>query len=66
MLEADSASLSARADTILGIHRPQHAAHVRFVRAETWLRFALPALFATFLICLGRWRPCCCRPSARR
>ncbi|KQP80955.1 ATP-binding protein [Methylobacterium sp. Leaf117] len=53
MLEADSASLSARADTILGIHRPQHAAHVRFVRAETWLRFALPALFATFLICFG-------------
>jgi two-component system, cell cycle sensor histidine kinase PleC len=53
MLEADSASLSARADTILGIHRPQHAAHVRFVRAETWLRFALPALFATFLICLA-------------
>ena len=53
MLEADSASLSARADTILGIHRPQHAAHVRFVRAETWLRYALPALFATFLICLG-------------
>ncbi|WP_264044957.1 PAS domain-containing sensor histidine kinase [Methylobacterium flocculans] len=53
MLEADSASLSARADTILGIHRPQHAAHVRFVRAETWLRYALPALFATFLICLA-------------
>ncbi|MCJ2032674.1 PAS domain-containing sensor histidine kinase [Methylobacterium sp. J-068] len=53
MLEADSASLSARADTILGIHRPQHAAHVRFVRAETWLRFALPALFATFLICFA-------------
>lgn len=51
MLEADSASLSARADTILGIHRPQKAAHVRFVQAETWLRFALPALFATFLIC---------------
>ncbi|RZK90173.1 MAG: PAS domain-containing sensor histidine kinase, partial [Methylobacterium sp.] len=23
------------------------------MRAETWLRFALPALFATFLICLG-------------
>ncbi|NEU11855.1 PAS domain-containing protein [Methylobacterium sp. BTF04] len=53
MLEADSASLSARADTILGIHRPQEAAHVRFVRAETWLRYALPALFATFLICLA-------------
>ena len=53
MLEADSASLSARADTILGIHRPQHAAHVRFVRAETWLRFALPTLFASFLICLA-------------
>ncbi|MGU3359933.1 PAS domain-containing sensor histidine kinase [Methylobacterium sp. M6A4_1b] len=53
MLEADSASLSARADTILGIHRPQHAARVCFVRAETWLRFALPALFATFLICFG-------------
>ncbi|GJD72442.1 PAS domain-containing sensor histidine kinase [Methylobacterium goesingense] len=53
MLEADSASLSARADTILGIHRPQHSTHVRFVRAETWLRFALPALFATFLICLA-------------
>ncbi|HEX8417887.1 MAG TPA: ATP-binding protein [Methylobacterium sp.] len=52
MLEADSASLSARADTILGIHRPQHAAHARFVRIETWLRYALPALLATFLACL--------------
>lgn len=53
MLEADSASLSARADTILGIHRPQTAAHARFVRAETWLRYAIPAVLATFLICLA-------------
>ncbi|MDO9427718.1 MAG: ATP-binding protein [Methylobacterium sp.] len=53
MLEADSASLSARADTILGIHRPQTATHTRFVQAETWLRFALPALLATFLACLA-------------
>ncbi|WP_336487807.1 PAS domain-containing sensor histidine kinase [Methylobacterium nigriterrae] len=53
MPEADSASLSARADTILGIHRPLHATHARFVRAETWLRYAVPALLATFLACLG-------------
>jgi len=53
MLEADSASLSARADTILGIHRPQTSAHVRFVRAETWLRVALPALLTAFLACLA-------------
>ncbi|KAB1070990.1 PAS domain-containing sensor histidine kinase [Methylobacterium planeticum] len=53
MPEADSASLSARADTILGIHRPTHATHARFVRAETWLRYAVPALLATFLACLG-------------
>ncbi|GJE17717.1 PAS domain-containing sensor histidine kinase [Methylobacterium marchantiae] len=53
MLEADSASLSARADTILGIHRPQTAAHARFVRAEIWLRYAVPAFLATFLVCLA-------------
>jgi len=53
MLEADSASLSARADTILGIHRPQTSTHIRFVRAETWLRVALPALLAAFLACLA-------------
>ncbi|MDR7040118.1 two-component system cell cycle sensor histidine kinase PleC [Methylobacterium sp. BE186] len=53
MPEADSASLSARADTILGIHRPSRATHARFVRAETWLRYAVPALLATFLACLG-------------
>ncbi|KQP32718.1 PAS domain-containing sensor histidine kinase [Methylobacterium sp. Leaf100] len=53
MLEADSASLSARADTILGIHRPQTTTHIRFVRAETWLRVALPALLAAFLACLA-------------
>lgn len=53
MLEADSASLSARADTILGIHRPQTAAHARFVKVETWLRYAVPAIIATFLVCLA-------------
>ncbi|MGU3541071.1 PAS domain-containing sensor histidine kinase [Methylobacterium sp. A54F] len=53
MPEADSASLSARADTILGIHRPSPAAHVRFVQAEAWLRYAVPALVATFLACLS-------------
>ena len=53
MPEADSASLSARADTILGIHRPSRATHAHFVRAETWLRYAVPALLATFLACLG-------------
>ncbi|SFG90218.1 PAS domain-containing sensor histidine kinase [Methylobacterium gossipiicola] len=53
MLEADSASLSARADTILGIHRPQTPTHIRFVRAETWLRVALPALLTAFLVCLA-------------
>jgi two-component system cell cycle sensor histidine kinase PleC len=53
MLEADSASLSARADTILGIHRPQHGAPLRFIRVETWLRYALPAMLATFLACLA-------------
>ncbi|GJE43659.1 PAS domain-containing sensor histidine kinase [Methylobacterium soli] len=53
MPEADSASLSARADTILGIHRPTRASHARFVRAETWMRYAVPALLATFLACLG-------------
>ncbi|GJD32948.1 Sensor histidine kinase RcsC [Methylobacterium adhaesivum] len=53
MLEADSASLSARADTILGIHRPQTPTHIRFVRAEIWLRVALPALLTAFLVCLA-------------
>ena len=54
MPEADSASLAARvrADTILGIHRPRGAAHARLMRAETWLRFAVPGLLGCFLICL--------------
>jgi len=55
MPEAVSASLAARvrADTILGIHRPQSAAHARLMRVETWLRYAVPAILATFLICLA-------------
>lgn len=52
MSEAEPASLaaSARADTILGIHRPASAVHARFVRMETWLRYAVPAVLATFLL----------------
>ena len=53
MPEADSASFSARADTILGIHWPTRAPAARFVQAETWLRYAVPALLATFLACLA-------------
>ncbi|KQP52579.1 MULTISPECIES: PAS domain-containing sensor histidine kinase [unclassified Methylobacterium] len=55
MSEAEAASLaaSARADTILGIHRPDKAIHARFVRMETWLRYAVPAVLATFLISMA-------------
>ncbi|WP_375409392.1 PAS domain-containing sensor histidine kinase [uncultured Methylobacterium sp.] len=55
MPEAESASLaaSARADTILGIHRPATSVHARFVRMETWLRYAVPAVLATFLISMA-------------
>ncbi|GJD84791.1 PAS domain-containing sensor histidine kinase [Methylobacterium haplocladii] len=54
MPEAGSASLAARvrADTILGIRRPRTAAHERMMRAETWLRFAVPGMLAGFLLCL--------------
>ncbi|GJE53689.1 PAS domain-containing sensor histidine kinase [Methylobacterium thuringiense] len=54
MPEAVSASLAARvrADTILGIRRPRTAAHERMMRAETWLRFAVPGMLAGFLLCL--------------
>ncbi len=54
MPEADSASLAvrARADTILGIHHPRSAARLRSIRAETWLRYAVPGLLASFLLCL--------------
>ena len=52
---AVSASLSARAraDTILGIQRTTGTAQARLIRAETWLRFALPALLAAFILTLA-------------
>ncbi|GAB6844079.1 two-component system cell cycle sensor histidine kinase PleC [Methylorubrum rhodinum] len=52
---AVSASLSARAraDTILGVQRPSGTAQTRLVRAEAWLRYALPALLAVFLLGLA-------------
>ncbi|MEE7456749.1 PAS domain-containing sensor histidine kinase [Methylorubrum populi] len=52
---AVSASLSARAraDTILGIQRTTGTAQARLMRAETWLRYALPALLAVFLLTLA-------------
>ena len=55
MLEADAASLAARlrANTILGIQRPQAAAHARMARVEIWLRYAVPAILAAFLVCLA-------------
>lgn len=55
MPEADSASLAARAraDTILGIHHPRSAAQLRLVQAETWLRYAIPGLIVSFLVCLS-------------
>ncbi|CAO4180838.1 histidine kinase [Methylorubrum populi] len=51
---AVSASLSARAraDTILGIQRTTGTAQARLIRAETWLRYALPALLAAFMLTL--------------
>ncbi|GLS46517.1 PAS domain-containing sensor histidine kinase [Methylobacterium brachythecii] len=54
MPEAVSASLAARvrADTILGIRRPRNPAHERVMRAETWLRIAVPGMLAGFLLCL--------------
>ncbi|PIK72823.1 PAS domain-containing sensor histidine kinase, partial [Methylobacterium frigidaeris] len=53
MLEADPAPFSARAATILGISRVSKAAHQRLAHAESWLRFAVPAMLAAFLLCLG-------------
>ncbi|WP_375464665.1 PAS domain-containing sensor histidine kinase [uncultured Methylobacterium sp.] len=53
MPEADSASFSARADTILGIRWPARSPAARFVQAEAWLRYAVPALLAIFLACLA-------------
>ncbi|MEH3117368.1 MAG: ATP-binding protein [Methylorubrum populi] len=51
---AVSASLSARAraDTILGIQRTTGTAQARLIRAETWLRYALPALLTVFMLTL--------------
>lgn len=65
MSGAVSASLSARAraDTILGIQRTTGTAQARLIRAETWLRYALPALLVVFMLTLlgvaalqMRWR----------
>ncbi|KMO27703.1 histidine kinase [Methylobacterium variabile] len=53
MLEADPAPFSARAATILGISRASKAAHQRLAHAESWLRFAVPAMLAAFLVCLA-------------
>ncbi|MFE1601468.1 PAS domain-containing sensor histidine kinase [Methylobacterium sp. ID0610] len=52
MLEADPAPLAARAATILGIARAITPAHQRLARAESWLRFAIPAILGLFLISL--------------
>ncbi|ACK81413.1 PAS domain-containing sensor histidine kinase [Methylorubrum extorquens] len=54
MSGAVSASLSARAraDTILGIQRTTGTAQARLIRAETWLRYALPALLVVFMLTL--------------
>ncbi|CAO4155909.1 PAS domain-containing sensor histidine kinase [Methylorubrum aminovorans] len=54
MSGAASASLSARAraDTILGIQRTTGTAQARLIRAETWLRYALPALLVLFMLTL--------------
>ncbi|WP_232629247.1 PAS domain-containing sensor histidine kinase [Methylobacterium sp. Leaf118] len=52
---AASASLSARAraNTILGVQRPTGTAQIRLVQAETWLRYALPALLVAFVLGLA-------------
>ena len=52
MPEAASASFSARAGTILGVHWPARARNSRLIRAEAALRYAIPALLSTFLACL--------------
>ncbi|MFC6051211.1 hypothetical protein ACFPYM_25550, partial [Methylobacterium hispanicum] len=52
MPEAASASLSARADTILGVHWPARARSGRLARVEAGLRYAIPALLSCFLACL--------------
>ncbi|MGV7031124.1 PAS domain-containing sensor histidine kinase [Methylobacterium symbioticum] len=52
MPEAASASFSARAGTILGVHWPARARNARLIRAEAALRYAIPALLSTFLACL--------------
>ncbi|GJD48771.1 Sensor histidine kinase RcsC [Methylobacterium crusticola] len=53
MLEADPAPFAARAATILGISRVSKAAHRHLAHAEAWLRFAVPAMLAAFLVCLA-------------
>ena len=53
MLEADPAPTAARAGTILGITRVLTPAHQRLARAETWLRFAIPAVLGLFLLSLA-------------
>ncbi|MGY2048770.1 PAS domain-containing sensor histidine kinase [Methylobacterium sp. JK268] len=52
MLEADPAPLAARAATILGIARALTPTHQRLARAESWLRIAVPAVIALFLLSL--------------
>ncbi|GJD77232.1 signal transduction histidine kinase [Methylobacterium gregans] len=52
MPEAASASLSARADTILGVRWPARARSGRLARVEAGLRYAIPALLSCFLACL--------------
>jgi two-component system cell cycle sensor histidine kinase PleC len=54
MSRADAACGPARADTILGITRSiRHPTYRGFERAEPWLRLALPALLAVFLLTLA-------------
>ncbi|AWN34628.1 PAS domain-containing sensor histidine kinase [Methylobacterium radiodurans] len=52
MPEAASASLSARADTILGVRWPARARSGRLARVEAGLRYAIPVLLSCFLACL--------------
>ena len=52
MPEADSASFSARAETILGISWPPRGRYSVLVRLEAWLRYAVPILLVAFLASL--------------
>ncbi len=54
MSSADAACGPARAGTILGVARSiGHPTYRRLERAEPWLRLALPALLAVFLLTLA-------------